>query len=73
MDTLEAVAKLFELIGDGCKTFIDFIIQLPSLFYNLLNCIPNPLHSILLFFLSLFLFLIVINAIAKLIATITGG
>lgn len=73
MDALSAVAKLFELIGDGFKLFVDFITQLPSLFYNLLSCIPNPLNGILNFFLSIFLFLIAIYAIAKLISTVRGG
>lgn len=72
-DILDGVADLFKAIGDGIKPFIDFIISLPNLVYNLLECIPEPLKGILNFFLTIFLFIIVISAIAKLIATIKGG
>lgn len=67
------IEQLFNIIKNGFANFVDFIIELPGLFYDLLNVIPRPFYSILHYFLSLFLFLIVIYAIAKLIATVKGG
>lgn len=65
--------ELFKIIKNGFLNFVDFIKELPGLFYDLIDVIPRPFYSILHYFLSLFIFLIVIYAIAKLIATVKGG
>ena len=67
------VDEIFKIIKNGFSNFVDLILELPGLFYDLVYCIPRPFYSILLYFISLFIFLITIYAIAKLISTITGG
>ncbi|MBQ9072127.1 MAG: hypothetical protein IJY25_03110 [Bacilli bacterium] len=64
------VDELFNIIKNGFSNFVDFIIELPGLFYDLIEVIPRPFYSILYYFLSLFIFLIVIYAIYKLISTV---
>ena len=73
MDVVEAVGILLESITSGLKNFVDFVIQLPKFFYNILNCIPNPLSGILNFFLTIFLFLVITYAIARLWSIVKGG
>jgi len=65
--------ELFKIIKNGFLNFVDFIKELPGLFYDLIDVIPRPFYSILYYFLSLFIFLIVIYAIAKLISIVKGG
>lgn len=70
---IDYVDELFNIIKNGFRNFVDFILELPALFYDLVEVIPRPFYGILQYFLSLFLFIITIYAIARLLATIKGG
>ena len=70
---VDYVEELLIIIKNGFTNFIDFIKELPGLCYDLVDIIPKPFSSILIYFLSLFLFLITIQAIAKLWSIVKGG
>lgn len=61
---LSNIGDLITLLGKGIVSFVDFIINLPTLFYNLIILIPEPLYSVLISFISLILFVIVLKVVA---------
>lgn len=73
MNFLDYCTELFNLIGKGIKNFVDFILKLPDLIYSLLNTIPQPFYSILIYFISIIIFLIVAYAIARIVSIVRGG
>ena len=73
MNFLDYCSDLFGLIGKGIENFVDFILNLPDLIYALLDTIPQPFYSVLLYFISIILFLIVAYAIARIVSIVRGG
>lgn len=61
-------SKIFSIIINGIGTFVDFIISFPSLIYDLVDFIPEPLFYVLSCFLGLIL-LIIIFKIVKIFPT----
>lgn len=66
MDTTQYVGELFKLIYKGLEFFVDFIMNLPSLIYNFLSLIPDPLMTVLNSFVG-FLILIIFLKVVRLI------
>ncbi len=73
MDFLDYCEELFSLIGKGIGNFVNFILNLPDLIYALLNTIPQPFYSILIFFISIIIFLIVAYSLARIVSIVRGG
>ena len=73
MDFLDYCVDLFTLIGKGIENFVNFILNLPDLIYALLDTIPQPFNSILIYFISIIIFLIVAFAISRIVSMIRGG
>lgn len=69
-EILDKAGQLIEFIGNGIKNFIDFIIELPSFIYNLIEVIPRPLYDILLSFISTIIFIIALYALGKVISSV---
>lgn len=66
MDFAEQIGDFIGTIGNGIKSFVDFIINLPTLIYNLLELIPDPLYAILNAFIG-YLILIIFLKVVRLI------
>lgn len=73
MDILSDIGDLIKLIFNGVTQFVDFIKNIPDLFYNLVKVVPQPFYTYLYDFISIFLFLIVVYACSKIISSVRGG
>lgn len=69
-EILDKAGKLIAFIVNGVANFIDFIIELPSFVYNLIEVIPRPLYDILLSFMGLIIFLIALYALGKVVSSV---
>lgn len=68
MDFLGDIKGLLKILTGGIKSFVDFIIGIPNLIYNLLDLIPSPLNIIVLAFIGI----IIIVLIFKVVRLIVG-
>ncbi|MDO4962607.1 MAG: hypothetical protein Q4E75_00685 [bacterium] len=66
MDFLNSIADLISVLNQGISSFVKFIIDLPSLFYNLIDLIPSPFDIVILSFIS-FLLIVLIFKVVRLI------
>lgn len=57
------LGDLIVMLGKGLSSFVNFITSLPNLFYQLIDIIPSPLHSFILVFISIILFIIVLKVV----------
>lgn len=63
-DLLGGIIDFVAFLGQGMANFIDFILNLPTLFYNLIDVIPLPLQSIILTFIGFVMFIIVMKVVS---------
>lgn len=63
MDFTEQIGKLLITIGNGVESFVDFLINLPTLFYNLIDLIPEPLYVIINSFIGFLIFVIFLKVV----------
>ena len=61
---LGGIVDFIEFLGQGMSNFIDFVLNLPTLFYNLINIVPLPLQSVILAFIGIVLFIIVMKVVS---------
>ena len=61
---LGGIVYFVEFLGQGMSNFIDFVMNLPTLFYNLINIVPLPLQSVILSFIGIVLFIIVMKVVS---------
>ena len=61
---LSGLSILFKIIGSGLYNFVDFISNLPSLFYHLIDFVPMPFQNLLIVFLSIIVFIIVMKVVS---------
>ncbi len=73
MEFLDYCSELFDLIGKGIENFVNFILNLPDLIYALLDTIPQPFYSVLIYFISIIIFLIVAYAVSRIVSIVRGG
>ena len=70
MEFLDYCSELFDLIGKGIENFVNFIL---NLIYALLDTIPQPFYSVLIYFISIIIFLIVAYAVSRIVSIVRGG
>lgn len=63
MDFAEQIGDFLVTVGNGVKNFIDFIWNIPTLIYNLLDLIPEPLYVIINAFIGFLIFIIFIKVV----------
>ena len=73
IEFLDYLGDLFKLIGKGIENFVRFILDLPNIIYALLDVIPEPFNTVLLYFISIIIFLIVAFAISRIVSLVKGG
>lgn len=63
MDFTGQISKLIDFLSSGIKSFIDFIIGIPSLIYNLLDLIPSPFDVILITFMGILITVLIFKVV----------
>ena len=63
MDFIPFIDSFLETIGNGVKNFVAFFVNLPTLFYNLLELIPDPLYAIINAFIGFLIFVIFLKVV----------
>lgn len=63
MDFTEQIGDFLSTIGNGISSFVDFIISLPTLIYNLLDLIPDPLYAVINAFIGFLIFIIFLKVV----------
>lgn len=63
MDFTEQISDFLITIGNGISSFVDFIISLPTLIYNLLDLIPDPLYAVINAFIGFLIFIIFLKVV----------
>lgn len=64
---LNNIGDFVSMVGNGVNNFVDFIIKLPELMYDLIDIIPNPLYSIVISFVGFLIFVIFIKVVRMLV------
>lgn len=68
MNFVDNLLEIIEIIGNTLANFVDFIINLPTLFTDLITVLPNPLYGVATVFISF----IIIIILAKVVKTFVG-
>jgi len=63
MDFAEQIGDFLGTVGNGIKSFVDFVISLPTLIYNILDLIPDPLYAIINAFIGFLIFIIFLKVV----------
>lgn len=63
MDFADLIVDFTDTLGNGVKSFVDFIINLPTLIYSVLDLIPDPLYAIINAFIGFLIFIIFIKVV----------
>lgn len=63
MNFAEQIGDFLVTVGNGVTSFIDFIVNLPTLIYNLLELIPEPVFGIINAFIGFLIFIIFIKVV----------
>ena len=64
VDLLSGIVDFIKFLGNGLANFIDFILNLPSIFYRLVDFTPMPIQGIILAFLGFIVFIIIMKVVA---------
>ena len=67
MDFTQQIMDFINTVGSGVKSFVDFIVNLPTLIYNLLDLIPEPLYAIINAFMGFLIFILFIKVVRLLV------
>lgn len=59
----DLIMPLIDFIGNGIKQLIDFIINLPEFFNNVINIIPAPLYTVVYSFIGIIIMVIVLKVV----------
>lgn len=60
---LNSMGDFISTVGNGVKSFVDFIIRLPELVYDILDLIPNPLYVIINAIIGFLIFVLFIKVV----------
>ena len=58
------IGRLFDLIESGITSFVDYLMNLPTLVYSLIDVIPEPLSTIFMSFAGLIILVILIKVVS---------
>ena len=63
MNFADLIVDFTNSLGNWVKNFIDFIMNLPTLIYNILDLIPEPLYAIINAFIGFLIFIIFLKVV----------
>lgn len=64
VDFITAIADIISFVANGISNFVDFIISIPNLIYNLLSLLPNPLATVVYAFIGYLITVIFIKVVS---------
>ena len=64
---LNDIGGFISMVGSGVKNFVDFIIRIPEIIYDLIDILPHPLYSIVTALVGFLIFILLIKVVRLLV------